>query len=368
MKWWKIWVPLALIAAVAYFSFQRLEVSVVTAPAVKGTAVDAVTGTLKILSYADTYVKTEREGRLVEIPVKVNDVVKKGDLIAVLESRDLELQLEQEKVRLKAAEERLKLPLSSQFDVENLSKEIESLKLQVELGQISRSRLEEAERNLSKLNAARELERIQREEAVGVLKAGVDKLELQMEKCSVLAPFDGEIAEVFAFLGDKLGGNANVVRLVSPGRYGELTLSEEDVGGVAKGQKATVRLASYGAREFSGTVSWLFPTADSSNKTRKLTLNIEAEPGELVPGLTGEASLIKAERENAVLIPRRALVGNRVFVVSDGTIEVRKVTPGFLLLHRAEILDGIREGDIVILEDQDLLSDGQKVSVAVPEK
>jgi len=92
-------------------------------------------------------------------------------------------------------------------------------------------------------------------------------------------------------------------------------------------------------------------------------VSVEADPATLVPGLTGEGYLIKAQREDVVLIPRRALIGHRVYVVNDGVVEMRDVRPGFLSLNRAEIVEGIEPGDLVVLEGQDRLRPGQSVKV-----
>ncbi len=95
-----------------------------------------------------------------------------------------------------------------------------------------------------------------------------------------------------------------------------------------------------------------------------LTVDVDAAREVLVPGLTGEGYLIKNQRENAVRVPRRALVGNRVYVVENGKIDVRTVQAGFLSLNLAEILEGVEAGEQVVLEGQDLLRDGQSVTIS----
>src|SRR5690606_5611826 len=111
--------------------------------------------------------------------------------------------------------------------------------------------------------------------------------------------------------------HVNVVRVLAEGRYVEMELSEEDFGGVERGQPVTLRLASFPNREFLGKVDSLAPTADAQTKTRRLIVTVDADSDILVPGLTGEGYLIKAQRDDAVRVPRRALVGNRVYVVKD---------------------------------------------------
>jgi len=361
-----LWILLVIVlAGVGWWIWQRQSVPTVrVATAETGTAVDAVTGTVKVFANADLKVQTERDGRLAELFVKAGDFVKKGDPIAQQDSLELQYRIEEQRVRLDAAKDRLALPLTGSFDVESLREEIEALKLEVQLGQTPQSRLEQVERELLKREAQLSNEEIGRKEAAGVLEAQIKRMELELAEMRTEAPFDGEVTEVFGIIGNQLGRNANLIRLVAPGRWAEMVLNEEDFNGAAKGQRVTVRLASYGNREFEGEVSNISATADADEKTRKLFVKFLGDEELFVPGLTGEGYLVKQERPDAVLIPRRALRGNRVWVVKDGIVEERTIKTGFLSLNRAEIREGLEAGELVVLENQDLLVDGQSVRLA----
>lgn len=365
-KLWKILLPLLAVAVVAWLVLRNWDTEVIVGEVARGTAVDAVTGTVEIIAFSDVWVKSERQGKLAEVPVKVGDPVKAGDLVAVQESRSLEFELEQDQVRLEAAEARLALPLPTQFDLENVEDDVEALRLQVELGQISRANLEERERDMRKLRAQLEHERISREESAGILASRVRELQYQQEQMELRSVVDGEVTEIHGIIGDRLNAQQNVVRIISDYRVIEMELSEEDYGGVELGDPVTLRLASYPDRELSGEVDTFAPTANAQEKTRKLTVKVDAPKELLVPGLTGEGYLIKDEREDSLLVPRRALVGNSVYVVKDGKIEVRPVTFGYLTLNRAEILEGVEVGEQVVLEGQDRLRQGQSVTIVSP--
>lgn len=331
------------------------------ASAVEGTAVNAVTGRVEVFAELDLKVKTEREGRLNELLVEVGERVKKGQLLAVQDSRELQLRLEEERVRLEAARQRLELPQPRSFDIATLEQEVEAIRTEVEFGQVPRSRLEGLERELAKQRAWLAAEKIENAQQAGVLEARVAQLEHEAGKMQIAAPFEGEVVEIYVSEGTQMDPNADVLRLVSAQRLVEMELNEEDMGGAALGQRVTLRLASHGDREFSGEVSRLGATADAATKTRKLFVQVDAPPALLVPGLTGEGYLVKDERASAVLIPRRALRGERVWVLRHGSVEPREVQPGFLSLRQAEILEGLEPGELVVLEDQDRLRSGQSV-------
>lgn len=85
----------------------------------------------------------------------------------------------------------------------------------------------------------------------------------------------------------------------------------------------------------------------------------------LVPGLTGEVSIIVGQRDAAAIIPRRALRGNEVFVVAGGRVELRSVKVGYIALNMAEITEGLAEGEQVIVEELDLYRPGMRVRTQV---
>ena len=77
--------------------------------------------------------------------------------------------------------------------------------------------------------------------------------------------------------------------------------------------------------------------------------------------MTGQAVVIKAERANAITVPRRALMGNYVAVVVADRVELRKVESGFVGLEVAEILSGVAVGEAVIVDRPHIYRDGESV-------
>jgi RND family efflux transporter MFP subunit len=360
-SWIKFGVPVLGILVIGYFFSRQMDVTVPVAPATKGTAVNAVTGTVEVLASMDIRIKSQHRGTILENVVKPGIQVEKGDVIARQDSRSLELQVEQVQIRLDAAEARSRLESTNKIDLETLDEELEGVELAVQLKQAPASNLEKLRRERRKKEVFYQLDEIQKTENLGLLRNQLAQLNLQLAQMTTKAPYPGVVAELFAWQGDLVNANQDLLRLVARGRFIVMELTEEDYFGVRDKQPVTLRLASYPDRTFAGTVSRLEDIANSNNKTRNVIVHVEAADDVLVPGLTGEGYLVKDERKDSILIPRRALIGNLVYVVADGAIEVRRVQPGFLGLHQAEILDGIEEGDLVVLEDQNLLKPGERV-------
>lgn len=361
--WLKFGIPVLIILLAVYFFSRQLTLTVSVAPAERGTAVNAVTGTVEVKANADIHVKAQHRGEIVENRVNAGDAVEAGEVIAVQSSENLDLQIEQVGIRLEAADSRASLESTHKIDLESLDEQVEGVELAVELKQSPVSRLENLKRERRKKEILWRLEEIQERETLGLLRNQLAQLSLQREEMVARAPFAGTIAAINAFKGDLVNGNQNLVRLVAHGRFVLMELTEEDYFGVEPGQPVTIRLASYPDRTFEGKVTRLEDVADADSKSRNVIVEVEADDNVLVPGLTGEGYLVKDERADAVLIPRRALIGNLVYVVSGGVVDVRRVRPGYIGLNAVEILEGIEEGDLVVLENQNLLKPDQRVGV-----
>jgi multidrug efflux pump subunit AcrA (membrane-fusion protein) len=93
-------------------------------------------------------------------------------------------------------------------------------------------------------------------------------------------------------------------------------------------------------------------------------LNItDIQPEKLIPGITGEVTVVVGTHHANAIIPRRALFNESVYVVTDGTVELRHVKTGFLWLRGAEITDGLKPGEQVIVEDLESFRAGDRVRV-----
>ena len=96
-----------------------------------------------------------------------------------------------------------------------------------------------------------------------------------------------------------------------------------------------MRLYSYPDRNLMATVTQILPTANNERYT--VTLTLDKVPPNLMAGMTGEMNIIAGQRDNALIIPSRALLGDRVLVVKENVVKPRAVKVGFHNLEHAEI-------------------------------
>ena len=137
------------------------------------------------------------------------------------------------------------------------------------------------------------------------------------------------------------------------------------MGQLRPGMKAEVRLYAYGSATLDATLAAVLPSPDPNSSRYTVTLSLDHPPDNLMYGETGEMNIILGRKENALIIPTRALQVDQVLIVDDGVVEQRTVKVGFKRLDFVEILDGLNGGEQVIVADQDTFHPGQRVR-AVP--
>ena len=177
----------------------------------------------------------------------------------------------------------------------------------------------------------------------------------------VTARADGTVIELFAEPGALVGGGQTLARVISRARLVEAQISEENFAGVRPGLLVAVQFLGYYGQRFTGKVEGVLASADDKTKRYTAYLLLDIAPELLAPGLTGEASITINQRENALKVERRSLVGNKLYLVRGGHVRVTPVDLGFTNQKFAEVLAGVNEGDEYIADDLSSFRNGQRV-------
>jgi multidrug efflux pump subunit AcrA (membrane-fusion protein) len=111
------------------------------------------------------------------------------------------------------------------------------------------------------------------------------------------------------------------------------------------GMTAMLQVYAFRGRQFNAKVTAIIPAADPETQRYTIILDLENPPENLLAGMTGEMNIITGRRENALLVPTRALLVDQALIVSGGFVRARAVNVGYRTLDFAEVLGGLAEGD-----------------------
>jgi membrane fusion protein (multidrug efflux system) len=282
-------------------------------------------------------VNAQLSGILLSVKAEEGHRVSQGTVLAEIDARELEAQS-------RSAEANLKFAQSTVERSEQLFKQ-----------QILT--LAELERDRASFEAA---------------KATSEQLKTRLGYARVVAPISGVITEKTIEAGDIVGSStrlfsiADVSTLVT-----RIQVSELEVSTLRAGDLVPLTVDALGGQQVAGRIRRVFPTADSA--TRLVPVEVALSGSQLTglrPGYTVRATLSLDRRDNALLVPSKAVSGpagaRAVYIVKGGVVERRQVQVGSDMAGQSEILQGVAEGDSVIVSGTSMIREGAKARVVEP--
>ncbi|MGE9297109.1 MAG: efflux RND transporter periplasmic adaptor subunit [Puniceicoccales bacterium] len=363
----KILVAVLVIGAAIAIPFFSASTDVRVIPVQRGTALDAVSGNVSVEAALDIDLKNREPGLIVEsvydpqlggVPVSEGQVVFKQD------TRDIDFDIANKKLELETVREQIANGSPLEPDLENAEQDLAEARELAKIGEFAASELVKGERKVTKLQRQVRQQYIDWEATEKTLKQEIRQLEERRRDMEIRSPIDGLLIDAEVFPGDYVQEPTRLGRILSNQKLVRISISEEDFPGIRPGQPVSLKLLGYGAKLFTGEVTQLLPTSNAETKRRDIFVELSnAEDNDLVDGMTGESSVTKASRDDTLIVPRRGLIGDIVYVVKDGVVEERLVETGFVGLLQAEITGGLQAGDLIVVEDPKQLRHGDKVNV-----
>ena len=179
----------------------------------------------------------------------------------------------------------------------------------------------------------------------------------------VRAPIAGMVTERKVNLGDHVTLNQQLFRIVDfDSIVARIYVPEKDLPRLAKGQPARLRADSLGGERFRGAIDRLSPVVDPGTGTIKVTVATPRQKG-LRPGMYVEVELVTAVHDDALLVPKRALVydNDQAYVFrlkEERRVERLRVTPQLEDAEHVEPEGGLSAGDQLVVAGQAGLKDG----------
>ena len=295
-------------------------------------------------------------GKIYKIHVEEGDSVKEGQILVELDTRAIKLQLEQVQAGLAAAEANFKDALRNKERMERLSRENAVSDQQLEKILLA---YDAADAQVQQSRAALKLIRHQLD--VSILKAPFS---------GIVASKNAEVGDVFNPLMGGIGTASGVLSLMDYSSVNVLVdVPQQDVVRIKKGQAAVVKLSMFPGREFPGKVTIINSAAGSVTRKFRIEIQVPNPDRILRPNTFGEVTIAVDSHDNALVVPQMAVLDNSyVFVIKNDRAVLTPVRLGLQNASLVEILEGLNEGDRVIIEGNYGLEDGTLVIVKEDQK
>ncbi|MGE5179126.1 MAG: efflux RND transporter periplasmic adaptor subunit, partial [Bacteroidota bacterium] len=237
-------------------------------------------------------VKSKASGQIVKMPVQIGSVVKKGDLLAQVDPRDVRNSYDQTAAALRAAQANAQVTLAQKKRADGL------------FTQAVITAPEHETATLAYANA---------QSQVVKARTDLDLARQRLEDATVRAPISGTILEqpvtngmVIASATSTASGGTTLLKMADLSRIRIRALvAETDVGNVRPGQAATVTVDAFPNRTFQGTVEKIEPQSVEQQSVTMfpVLISISNEDGLLLPGMNGEVSMLIDQREGVPAVP-----------------------------------------------------------------
>lgn len=201
-----------------------------------------------------------------------------------------------------------------------------------------------------------------------VARASLQVAQLQVQRATIRAPFDGVLASVEVERGEVAGIGTPVARLLQldPIKV-TASIADRDVVGLELGSQVWVQTDAL-AEPRVGRLSRINPAADMDTRAFFIEIEIPNEDRALLPGMIARVRIEQPIAKDRLVIPQNLLVtkreANGVFVVVDGVARWRPLRLGAMVRERVIIEDGLSVGDNVVVVGQRALADGDPVIIS----
>jgi len=335
---------------------------------------DAV-GTVKARLSAT--VSSKLMGVIQSFNVKEGDPVQKGDLLVVLDDRQVTAQLDQARAALSEAQKAEAGAVSAQAAAEagaqraQLSYErnrtmLEGHAITQEAFETVEAQYKQAQAALKQAQAMVEAARYRIKQA----QAAVESASVARKDARVLAPFDGRVTAKLADTGALAAPGSPLLTLEREAGYRvDLVVPETYIQSVRTGQAVEVRIPAAGSTPIAGTVDVIVPSADQGSRSFIVQVGVSGPETTLRSGMFARVPLAIGERQS-IRIPATAVIHQGqltgVFIVdADKTARFRLIRTGRSYGDQVEVISGIKDGAQIIAVPTPQLTNGSAVE---PEK
>jgi RND family efflux transporter MFP subunit len=319
-------------------------------------------------------------GRLQSVEVRIGDPVRRGQLIALVEDQEIREQVKQAEASYQVSQATIR---QREADLKFAETNLERSRSLYERQLLPRQTLDDSEARYQSALAQLDLARAQFDQSTSRL----DELRITLSNTRIVSPVDGFVGRRRLDPGAFVNSNAPVVDVVDI-RIVRMVVNlvERDIRRVAVGAPADVDVDAYPGEVFKGHIARVAPVLDPATRTAEMEIEVPNADYRLKPGMYARVNLTVGERQNALVVPRNALVavdgrqGVFVPVASEppaaaapasgprrggGQVALfREVQTGVQDGEQVEVLGGLREGEVIVTTGATAVRDGDPLVVS----
>ena len=361
-------VALILIGAlIAYLSSSK-PVKVIIKPVERGLVQDTVAntraGTIKACNRAG--LSPSLGGQIANLPVKVGDKVKAGQILMELWNEDRLAQVTLAEREAMAAKALARQACIKADVADREAKRLRKLRLK---GLATEEAIDKADGEALAQKAACTAAKANAE----VSEARLEVAQALLDQTRLTAPFAGIVAEINGEVGEFV--TPSPVGIPTPAAvdlvdinclYVSAPIDEVDAPAIRVGMPAKISLDAFPKHIFQGKVKRIAPyVLDIEKQARTVDVEVDftnaKDSHNMLPGYSADIEVILAEHADAIRIPTEAILeGNRVLrLENDGILHEQQIKTGLSNWEFTEVLEGLKENDrVVVSVDRDGVKDG----------
>lgn len=343
--------------------------------ATRGAIDSHVTSTANLRALRTVSLLSQATGVVQRVAVEEGDYASKGKLLCLVDDRELQINLDLAKQRLEQTKVQLE---TARISREKISSQINAKEAELarnakalDEGLVSDTDVELIRNQLAELGhdlRAQEAAIRENQYRVEELTAEISKVEVQISHTRITAPFAGRIVERSVELGQTIRANDPLFELASfSPLFADIFISEMDSRRVEPGQQVAVTLDATGGEESQARVVRVSPVVDDATGTVKVTAELRNPSPALRPGAFVRVSIKTDTVEDAVLIPKSAVLEEDgetyVFVAEGETARRKAVELGYENGTAVQVRSGVQPGDRIIVAGQGALKEGDKTKI-----
>jgi len=302
-------------------------------------------------------------GTIERVYVDEGDPAQKGQPLVQLDQQNLLIAVRQGQAAVRVAEAQLK---EAEVKGENLKKEKERLSHLLKKNVISQQKYDDIDTAYSMAVTRMEVIRAQ-------ILSSRENLAMAEQKLSdtvIIAPFSGLIVKRFINQGEFVSTMPpsplflmmNIDKVKT-----EIGLPEIHIARIHIGNPVDVTVDTYPGSIFKGTVSTINPMVDPVSRAFTVKVEIRNKGHRLKPGMFARVKIYPAIHKGALIVPFKSVMKREgmtvVFVIEDATVRLRTVTAGITNEQEIEVIDGVQEGEEVVIEGHYGMADNTTVRV-----